>query len=475
MSQRKKNIVSQEDIIKQQLYINELRNQNEQFEKDSNYKTFYIQTYGCQMNEHDSENLKAMFDLMELTEADSQNDADIIIYNTCAVRENAELKVYGNLHALKKLKNIKKHLILAVCGCMMQQPHVVEEIKNKFPHVSMVFGTHNLYKFPEMLMQYLNNFDETIIDVWDIDGSIIEGLPTSRKFDIKAFVNIMYGCNNFCTYCIVPYTRGRERSREPLDIINEVKVLAKNGVKEITLLGQNVNSYGNSFESTYCFADLLSDLNYIDGIMRIRFMTSHPKDISDDVIEAVAKLEKVCESIHLPVQSGSSKVLKDMNRKYSKEDYLNLVDKIKTTIHDVSLTTDIMVGFPGESEDDFLETIDIVKKVEFDSAFMYIYSLRKGTKAEEMHDHIGDATKKERFKRLLDAANKITVEKNKAYKDKIVEVLVEGYSKKDSEKLMGRTRQNKLVNFTGNPDMIGMLVHVKITDPKLFSLNGIAL
>lgn len=475
MSQRKENTVAQEDILKQQLYINEFRNLNAQLEKPNSYKSFYIQTYGCQMNEHDSENLQAMFDIMGLTAADSQNDADIIIYNTCAVRENAELKVYGNLHALKKLKNKKEHLLIAVCGCMMQQPHVVEEIKKKFPHVSMVFGTHNLYKFPEMLMQYLDNYEETLIDVWNIDGSIVEGLPTSRKFDIKAFVNIMYGCNNFCTYCIVPYTRGRERSRKPVDIIDEVKILADNGVKEITLLGQNVNSYGNQFEEKYSFSDLLTDINAINGIERIRFMTSHPKDISDDVIEAVANLDKVCEYIHLPIQSGSTKVLKEMNRKYTKQDYIDLVRKIRENVKDVALTTDIMVGFPGESEEDFLETLDIVNSVEYDSAFMYIYSLRKGTKAEEMDDHIDDQTKKQRFKRLLDEANKITIEKNRAYKDRIVEVLVEGYSKKDSGKLMGRTRQNKLVNFTGTPDMIGTLVNVKITDPKLFSLNGIAL
>ena len=302
MQRSKAKQISQDEILMQQYNINSLSQMNEDFFKENGrYQSYFIQTFGCQMNEHDSENLAGMFDMMNIDLADSMEEADIIIFNTCAVRENAELKVYGNLHALKKLKVKNPDLIIAVCGCMMQQDHVVDEIKKRFPHVSLVFGTHNLYKFPELLLKYLSGDSKTLIDVWDIDGNVIEGLPSARRYDLKAFVNIMYGCNNFCTYCIVPYTRGRERSRNPEDVINEVKDLARNGVKEITLLGQNVNSYGNDFDNKVSFAKLLTMLNDIQGIERIRFMTSHPKDISEELIDAVANLDKVCESIHLPV------------------------------------------------------------------------------------------------------------------------------------------------------------------------------
>lgn len=472
MSNREIIKVSEEDILRQQIFINNLREYNEDFYKVNNrWMTYFIQTYGCQMNEHDSETISGMFELMKMSEADDPEDADIIIYNTCAVRENAELKVYGNLHLLKKIKEKDPHRIIAVCGCMMQQPHVVEEIKKKYPHVSLIFGTHNVYKLPEFIHGILSENKDLIIDVWDIDGKIVEGLPTNRKYDIKAFVNIMYGCNNFCTYCIVPYTRGRERSRAPEDILSEVSDLAKNGVKEITLLGQNVNSYANDFNDDYSFTKLLQDLNEVEGIERIRFMTSHPKDISDDLIYAIRSLNKVCESIHLPLQSGSTKVLREMNRSYTKEEYLRLAEKIKSTIDNVTLTTDIMIGFPGETEADFLDTLDVVEKVEFDAAFTFIYSIRKGTIAETMPDHIPEDIKKDRFNRLLKVVNKISAEKNLAYHNRIVEVLVEGQSKKNTSKLMGRTRENKLVNFSGNAK-IGDIVLVKITDPKSFSLNG---
>lgn len=472
MSNREIIKVSEEDILRQQIFINNLREYNEDFYKVNNrWMTYFIQTYGCQMNEHDSETISGMFELMKMSEVDDPEDADIIIYNTCAVRENAELKVYGNLHLLKKIKEKDPHRIIAVCGCMMQQPHVVEEIKKKYPHVSLIFGTHNVYKLPEFIHGILSENKDLIIDVWDIDGKIVEGLPTNRKYNIKAFVNIMYGCNNFCTYCIVPYTRGRERSRAPEDILSEVSDLAKNGVKEITLLGQNVNSYANDFNDDYSFTKLLQDLNEVEGIERIRFMTSHPKDISDDLIYAIRSLNKVCESIHLPLQSGSTKVLREMNRSYTKEEYLRLAEKIKSTIDNVTLTTDIMIGFPGETEADFLDTLDVVEKVEFDAAFTFIYSIRKGTIAETMPDHIPENVKKDRFNRLLKVVNKISAEKNLAYHNRIVEVLVEGQSKKNTSKLMGRTRENKLVNFSGNAK-IGDIVLVKITDPKSFSLNG---
>lgn len=464
--------VSEEDILRQQVFINHLREFFEEAaENKQRAKKFFIQTYGCQMNEHDSETISGMFELMGLSETREPEEADLIIYNTCAVRENAELKVYGNLHILKKFKEKNPDLIIAVCGCMMQQPHVIEEIKKRYAHVNLIFGTHNLYKLPQMLHSVVSDSKEMLIDVWDIDGRIVEGLPSSRKYDIKSFVNIMYGCNNFCTYCIVPFTRGRERSRLAEDIIKEVKELTENGVREITLLGQNVNSYGNHFEPKYSFADLLRDLNKLDKLERIRFMTPHPKDISDDLIDAIAELDKVCESIHLPLQSGSSRVLRAMNRSYTKEDYLKIIDKIKTKIKGVSLTTDIMIGFPGETEEDFLDTLDVVEKVRYDSAFTFIYSVRKGTVAERMQEHIPEEIKKDRFNRLLEVVNKISAEKNREYNNRIVEVLVEGVSKKDSSKWMGRTRENKLVNFSGTAK-VGEIVRVQITDPKSFSLNG---
>ena len=412
-----------------------------------------------------------MLEKMGYGVTEEQSDADLIIYNTCAVRENAELKVYGNLHVLKKYKEKNPDLVIAVCGCMMQQPHVVEEIKNKYPHVNLVFGTHNIYKFPELLNTVIES-DEAMYDIWDIDGRIVEGLPTQRKHEIKAFVNIMYGCNNFCTYCIVPYTRGRERSRNPEDIIAEAKKLVEGGVKEITLLGQNVNSYGKTFEPQYPFHRLLEDMNNIEGLERIRFMTSHPKDISDELIDAIANLEKVCESLHLPVQSGSSRVLKEMRRHYTKEDYLAIIDKVKEKVDGIGLTTDIMVGFPGETEEDFAHTLDVVRKAQYDLAFTFLYSVRKGTVAENMDNHINEDVKKDRFDRLLAVVNEAATKTAQVYQDKVVEVLVEGVSKKNPEYMMGRNRQNKLVNFKGKEDLIGKLVNVKITEPKSFSLNG---
>ena len=423
------------------------------------------------MNEHDSEKMTGILESMGYTWTANKEEADLILYNTCCVRKHAEERVYGNIGMLKDLKQRKPDVILGVCGCMMQQPHVVEEIKNKYPHVNLVFGTHNIYKFPELLNTVIES-DEAMYDIWDIDGRIIEGLPTQRKHDIKAFVNIMYGCNNFCTYCIVPYTRGRERSRNPEDIITEAKKLVEGGVKEITLLGQNVNSYGKTFEPQYPFHRLLEDMNNIEGLERIRFMTSHPKDISDELIDAIANLEKVCESLHLPVQSGSSRVLKEMRRHYTKEDYLSIIDKVKEKVDGIGLTTDIMVGFPGETEEDFAHTLDVVRKAQYDLAFTFLYSVRKGTVAENMDNHIDEDVKKDRFDRLLAVVNEAATKTAQAYQDKVVEVLVEGVSKKNPEYMMGRNRQNKLVNFKGTEDLIGKLVNVKITEPKSFSLNG---
>lgn len=434
-------------------------------------KLYFIETWGCQMNEEDSEKLSGMLMSMGYNSCDNRNDADIIIFNTCCVRENAELKVHGNLGQLKGLKKQKQDLIIAVCGCMMQQKGIPEEISKKYPFVDIIFGTHNLHKFPEYLNRVLMN-DERILEIESGSDEIIEGMTIDRKSSLKAFVTIMYGCDNFCTYCVVPHVRGREKSRKSEDILNEIRELAKEGYKEITLLGQNVNSYGKGLEEDINFPKLLRKVNEIEGIERIRYMTSHPKDFSDELINAMKECEKVCSQLHLPVQSGSDVVLKKMNRHYTKEEYLEKINKIKSLIPDLAITTDIIVGFPGETEEDFEETLDLVKKVRYDSAFMFLYSNRKYTHADMMPNQIPDDVKHERFNRLVETVNSICAEINKEYKDKIVEVLVEGLSKNDENKLAGRTDNGKLVNFTGDKDSIGKIVKVKITNPKSFSLEG---
>lgn len=439
--------------------------------KDKDKKTFYILTYGCQMNEEDSEKLSGMLKLKNYKRVYDKNEADIIIFNTCCVRENAEQKVFGNLGALKKLKSERPELVIAVCGCMMQQEGMKEEVHKKFPFVDIIIGTHNSYKFPEYLNRALGG-ERPILEVWDKEGDIVENLPIDRLSDFKAFVTIMYGCNNFCTYCIVPHVRGRERSRNPQDIENEIKELVSKGYKEFTLLGQNVNSYGKGLEPELNFADLLKRINKIDGVERIRFMTSHPKDLSDDLIKAMTECDKVCEQFHLPVQSGSSEILKKMNRHYDREQYLNVVKKLKAAIPNIGLTTDIIVGFPGESDEDFEETLSLVKEVEFDSAFTFLYSKRNGTPAAKLLIQVPEEKKHERFDKLVEEINNISAKKNKEYDGKVVEVLVEGLSKNDETKLTGRTRTGKLVNFTGNKESIGKLVNVKIIEAKSFSLLG---
>ncbi|CDI49405.1 (dimethylallyl)adenosine tRNAmethylthiotransferase [Clostridium tetani 12124569] len=414
---------------------------------DKNQKgTFFIETWGCQMNEEDSEKLSGMLKNIGYKNAEDKNQADIIIFNTCCVRENAELKVYGNLGALKGLKSKNPNIIIAVCGCMMQQEGMAEAIIKKYPFVDIIFGTHNSYKFPE----YLNRAKQegkSIIEVWDKEEEIVEGIPVDRKSSTKAFVTIMYGCNNFCTYCIVPYVRGRERSREISDIEKEIKELVKSGYKEITLLGQNVNSYGKDLEPKVSFAELLRHVNGIEGIERVRFMTSHPKDLTEDVIYVIKECDKLCNHIHLPVQSGSSRILKKMNRYYNREDYLKLVNKIKEEIPNVAITTDIIVGFPGETEEDFNETLELVKEVEYDSAFTFLYSKRKGTPAYDIEEQVPEDVKHDRFKKLVEVVNKSCEKNNKKYQDRIVKVLVEGESKNDKNKLSGRTDTAKLVNF----------------------------
>ncbi|WP_343342507.1 tRNA (N6-isopentenyl adenosine(37)-C2)-methylthiotransferase MiaB [Terrisporobacter petrolearius] len=475
MGKRKQVQVPVEKIEEQNRFIEAIAEKNNRYFAINKRKPKYIiQTFGCQMNEHDSENLAGMLEAMGYEATLMTSDCDLIIYNTCAVRENAELKVYGNLGHLKLAKRKNPDLKIAVCGCMMQQPHVVKEIKTKYKHVDLVFGTHNLYKFPELLTQTMDS-QTTLVDVWDVDGEVVEGLRSSRKFELKAFVNIMYGCNNFCTYCIVPYTRGRERSRTPEDILNEIKQLAANGTKEITLLGQNVDSYGKTLEEPITFAQLLRMTNEIEGLERIRFMTSHPKDISDEVIYAMRDCDKVCEFLHLPVQCGSTSLLKKMNRHYTKEDYLRIIEKAKSEIPGIAFSTDLMIGFPGETEEDLLDTIDVVEKVKYDNAFTFIYSKREGTPAAKMEDQIPEDVKHKRFNKVLAKVNEILADLNKEYVGKTVEVLIEGKSKTDDSKFTGRTRQNKLVNFTvKNPEenLVGKLMNVKISSATTFSLVG---
>ncbi|CAB1245159.1 enzyme for ms(2)i(6)A formation for tRNA modification [Clostridiaceae bacterium BL-3] len=439
--------------------------------KDKIEKTFFIETWGCQMNEEDSEKLSGMLKKMGYIRTESKINADLIILNTCCVRENAELKVYGHLGALKKMKRENPNLIIALCGCMMQQKHMAENIIKKFPFVDIIFGTHNAYKFP----QYLNTVrqeNSSVVEIQDRETGIVEDIPIDRESTVKAFVTIMYGCNNFCTYCIVPYVRGRERSRNPVNIEDEIKDLVSKGYKEITLLGQNVNSYGKDLVPKVKFSQLLRRINGIEGLDRIRFMTSHPKDLTEDVIDAVLECDKVCEQIHLPVQSGSNNILKRMNRNYSREQYLELIYKIRKKIPEAAITTDIMVGFPGESEEDFEETLNLAKEVEYDSAFTFIYSRRKGTPADKLEEQVPENIKHERFNRLVEVVNESSAKKNKVYEGKIEEILVEGLSKNNSAKLMGRTRTGKLVNFQGDVDSIGRLVKVRISKAHSFSLSG---
>ena len=440
-------------------------------EKDNVKKHFYIETWGCQMNEEDSEKLSGMLKRVGYTKTENKEDAGIILFNTCCVRENAENKVFGNLGSLKHLKKENPDLIIGICGCMMQQEGMADKILKKFPYVNIVFGTHNAYKFPE----YLNRVKTEGVQIKEIfnkETDIVEGLPIDRESNVKAFVTIMYGCNNFCTYCIVPYVRGRERSRKPEDILNEVRELVAQGYKEITLLGQNVNSYGKGLEEEVDFAKLLRMINEIEGLERVRFMTSHPKDLTHDVIMAIKECDKLCEQIHLPVQSGSNSILKKMNRHYTKEYYLDLIKKIKEEIPGVTLTTDIIVGFPGETEEDFQETLELVKEVGYSSAFTFIYSRRNNTPADMMLNQVTEEDKHHRFNRLIAAVNERVIAQNKAEEGNILEVLVEGNSKNDAEKLTGRTRTGRLVNFTGENVNVGELVNVKITRAQNFSLIG---
>lgn len=432
-------------------------------------RRFHITTFGCQMNEHDSEVMTGMLLEKGFEAVKDRKDADILIINTCSVRDNADKRFFGTLGALKKRKKDNPNLIMCVCGCMMQQQHVIDTLKQKYPWVDVVFGTHNIHQFPELLENVINEKKKQI-SVWDEGGEIVEGLPAKRLHENKALVNIMFGCNNFCTYCIVPYTRGRERSRHPEDILKEVRNLVADGVKEIMLLGQNVNSYKGA--DGVDFADLIYMLNEVEGLERIRFMTPHPKDLSDKLIQAYVDCDKLCKNIHLPVQSGSSRVLKEMNRRYTREQYLELVRKLREAVPHITISTDIIVGFPGETEEDFEETLNLVRTVRYDSAFTFLYSIRKGTPAEKYENQVPEEVKHERFNRLVDLVNTISAEKNALYKGTVQQILVEGSSARNSKTLAGRTDGFKLVNFPGSKDMIGKTIDIEITEGKTFSLEG---
>lgn len=430
----------------------------------------HIVTLGCQMNARDSEKLVGILEQIGYTVSDSK-DADFVIFNTCTVRENANLKVYGRLGALGRIKQEHPEMLIGLCGCMMQEPEVVEKIRKSYSFVDLIFGTHNIFKFAELITNRLEA-KGMIIDIWQNTDQIVEDLPSERKYPFKSGVNIMFGCNNFCSYCIVPYVRGRERSRNPEDILREIEQLASEGVVEIMLLGQNVNSYGSTLDQPVSFAALLQKIEKIDGIKRIRFMTSHPKDLSDELIEVMKDSSKICPHLHLPVQSGSTSILKKMNRSYTKESYLTLVEKLRKAIPDIALTTDIIVGFPGETEEDFLDTLDVVRKVRYDSAFTFIYSPRTGTPAAVMPEQVEDDVIKERFDRLLKEVQTISAEMCRRHQGTIQDVLVESRNEQDSTLMTGRLGSNLLVHFPGEESLIGTITQVELVECKGFYYIG---
>ena len=431
--------------------------------------TYCLTTFGCQMNEKQSEAVAGIMDEIGYIRQDSE-EADVVIYNTCTVRENANLKVYGRLGHLHSLKDQNPDMKIILFGCMMQEPQVVEKIKKTYSFVNLVFGTHNIFKFAELFYDMLLS-DMQIVDIWEGTDQIVEDLPTERNYTFKSGVNIMFGCNNFCSYCIVPYVRGRERSRKPEAIVKEVERLVADGVSEVMLLGQNVNSYGKTLENPVTFAQLLTMLEEVEGLKRIRFMTSHPKDLSDELIEVMAKSKKICHHLHLPLQSGSSRVLKEMNRRYDKEKYLNLVEKIRTAIPDISLTTDIIVGFPGETEEDFQETLDVVKKAGYDTAFTFIYSKRTGTPAAAKEDQVPADVTKDRFNRLLALVQEQGRIRSSRFAGTVQEVLVEEESKEKGI-FTGRTQYNLLVHFPADESLLGTYVNVKLEECKGFYYLG---
>lgn len=459
-------IVSHEEAKRQREIIERLKNR-----LGEHKQTYFITTFGCQMNAHDSEKIKGILEAIGYKQAEEEKEADFVIYNTCAVRENAEQRVYGRIGHLKSIKRKKTHMMIALCGCMMQQPTVIEELKQKHKHIDMVFGTHNLYKLAELLEIRLDT-KAPVYDIWKNHQEIVEDLPSIRKYAYKASVNIMFGCNNFCTFCIVPYVRGRERSRTADDILLEIECLVKDGVKEIMLLGQNVNSYGKRLEVPMTFAELLTKIETIKGLERIRFMTPHPKDLSDELIEVMSASQKICNHVHLPIQSGSSRILKLMGRGYTKESYLELVKKIKTKMPNVALTTDIIIGFPGETEADIQDTLDIIEFCEYNMSFTFIYSKRTGTPAANMKEQISEEVIKERFNRVKILVDNMSFKNSQKHIGNIYEVLVEEVNSKRENWVSGRLSDNHLVHFEGDPILIGTIVKVKIISSKTYYLVG---
>ena len=456
---------------KQKYYIDKCRELIKHKENEYGRKlTACVVTFGCQMNFKDSEKLMGILSQIGYEETEDEH-ADLVLYNTCTVRENANLKIYGRLGYLSKIKEKNPDMIIGLCGCMMQEEHVVEKLNKSYKFVDLIFGTHNVFLLAELLYERLIS-GHKVEDIWEGTTEVVEDLPAVRKYSFKSGVNIMYGCNNFCSYCIVPYVRGRERSRNPEDIVEEVKELVANGVVEVMLLGQNVNSYGKTLENPISFAKLLERVEKVEGLKRIRFMTSHPKDLSDELIEVMAKSKKICKQMHLPLQSGSSRLLKIMNRHYDKEQYLLLIEKLRKAIPDIGITTDIIVGFPGETEEDFLETIDVVKKARYDSAFTFIYSKRSGTPAAKMPNQVPENIVKDRFNRLLNVVNEISKEKTLKLQGTVQEVLVEEENKKIEGFVSGRLSNNSVVHFKGDVSLIGKLVNVNLKEAKGFYYMG---
>ena len=460
-----------EEPARQYYFMAKCRQYVKEIEEASGRRpTFFIQTFGCQMNARDSEKLAGVLLEAGYQEAESE-DADFAVYNTCTVRENANLRVYGRLGVLHGYKKKNPHMKIALCGCMMQEAAVVEKLKKSYRFVDLIFGTHNIFKFAELLVSMFES-DRMVIDIWKDTDQIVEDLPVDRKYPFKSGVNIMFGCNNFCSYCIVPYVRGRERSREPQEILREIRALVADGVVEVMLLGQNVNSYGKNLEHPVTFAELLRQVEQIDGLRRIRFMTSHPKDLSDELIQVMADSKKICRHLHLPLQSGSSRLLKIMNRRYTKEAYVALADRIRTAIPDIALTTDIIVGFPGETEEDFQETLDVVREVRYDSAFTFIYSKRTGTPAAAMDNQVPEDVVKERFDRLLKEVQRISGEMAERFAGTEQEVLVEEKNHQMEGCVSGRLSNNHVVHFPGDVSLIGQIVRVRLEECRGFYYMG---
>lgn len=445
----------------------------EQEEKLGRPLTASVVTFGCQMNARDSEKLTGILEKIGYTMIESEK-ADFVIYNTCTVRENANLRVYGRLGQMKNVKRKNPSMMIALCGCMMQEPEVVEKLKKSYRHVDVIFGTHNIFKFAELIYRRITE-EKMVIDIWKDTDQIVEDLPNDRKYPFKTGINIMFGCNNFCSYCIVPYVRGRERSRLPEEIIKEIKAAVADGVVEIMLLGQNVNSYGKNLQTPMSFSQLLREICKIEGLHRVRFMTSHPKDLSDELIQVMSEEPKICNHLHLPLQSGSTDILGKMNRRYTKEDYLNLVRKLKQACPDISLTTDIIVGFPGETEEDFLETLDVVEKVGYDSAYTFIYSKRTGTPAAVMENQVPEDVVKDRFNRLLNRVQEIAAKVCSRHEGTVQDVLVEEVNHQDPSLVTGRMENNTVVHFKGDASMIGTIVPVRLLSCKSFYYMGEAI